>query len=158
MINWAMKPSTNLPSIYAKKAADAVSPNNQVGSPIRGFVSGALEGAGHVVDDMTSPIGIASMVAPWLRGAKPVESGILSLGRLAEARGISPSMLPSELISSGMESGYNAPRIAEAAKYAQGIEDTAYDANKIAGKVRMPVGGDIDVAELMRKLNAYRGK
>lgn len=127
MINWAMSPTTNIPSKLAKKGSDYISPTNRVNSPIRGFLSGALEGAGKLGDDMTSPMSLAGLAigaSPWMRGSQALQS----LGRVNEFRpgiGIGPSELPADLISRGSESIYNTARnIPQAAKSA---EDAIYD-------------------------------
>lgn len=57
----------------AKKASEAISPPNQVGSPMRGFLSGAIESAGRMGDDATSPAGIAMSLLPSVGAARMVK-------------------------------------------------------------------------------------
>ena len=110
-MNWAFKPLTDKPSIYAKKQADkfdtaATDPQanrtfnpqsylgnyedfaNKFNAQVRGGISGGMEGIGNYVSDMTSPVGIAGMLAG---GAGSLLS---KLGRGASnaARALGPTM------------------------------------------------------------------
>jgi hypothetical protein len=167
-MNWLLDPTTDLPSRGAKKISDFISPSNDANPNIyKGFLSGAVEGAGDYASGMTSPLALAGMAigaTPWLKGAK----ALTGLGRVAEARGISPSILPPGLISSGAEGVYNAAKsIPRAAK---SLEDLAYEVvmnpNKIktgiggnfnvGNPVRNSVGGGMDTINEMRRIKEFR--
>jgi hypothetical protein len=156
-MNWLLKPTTNFPSRMMQRASEHFSPPNEVGNPLRGFMSGAAEGAGNVMDDMTSPFSMATALlgAPWLKG---LGRGVQSLGRLDELRGINPSQLPMDMIPQGAESIFNAARSGRLAEQATNLDDIAEAGSRAAQKIRMPIGGNIDVADMMQKLNAFRGK
>jgi len=109
--NWAMKPLTNKPSIYAKKQADrfdeaAQDPQanrtfdpqsylgnyedfaNKFNAQVRGGIAGGMEGVGNYVSDMTSPIGLAGMLA----GGAGSLIGKLGRGASGAARALGPTM------------------------------------------------------------------
>ena len=152
MINWALKPTTEKPSIYAKQAAKNIdyprmpSSNfkpdsmlgkyegfgNQLQAMGRGGIAGGIEGLGDLASGMTSPFSIAATLAgmPWASrlssGARGVNAGANALSRVApEVSGIAPSMLPAELASVGSESIYNSARTAP--KTIKSAEDAIYD-------------------------------
>lgn len=194
MLNWLMKPTTDLPSRGAKRLSDAVSPMDQEGSPLRGFISGATESAGRMADDMTSPLSLALMAAgPLMRGLSSGSKAIgPSMELLQEApaikqmapkvddvdaligdmyrnlakvpnagqrtmnSGISPSMLPPEMVQRGSESIYNTARAGDMMKGASSVENMAKGGNY--GNPRIPMGGDINLAEMMAKVAKARGK
>ncbi len=82
MLNWLLKPTTELPSRLAKKASDAISPADKEGSIARGFLSGATEGAGKLASDMTSPLSLA-MTALGAGGARALGSAGKSIYKAA---------------------------------------------------------------------------
>jgi len=110
-MNWAFKPLTDKPSIYAKKQADkfdtaATDPQanrtfnpqsylgnyedfaNKLNAQVRGGISGGMEGIGNYVSDMTSPVGIAGMLA----GGAGSLIGKLGRGASSAARALGPTM------------------------------------------------------------------
>lgn len=85
MINWLLKPTTDIPSRLAKKASDFISPVDKEGSVGRGFLSGAIEGAGNVASDMTSPLSLASgALGTVARGAKSIYNTGKTVSKLAQ--------------------------------------------------------------------------
>lgn len=80
------QPLTDLPSRAAKKISNTIGPSesssNVPVSTARGFLSGAVEGAGNVVSDMTSPLSIAMMGLGLPRGVKNLKS-LMSAGESA---------------------------------------------------------------------------
>lgn len=89
MWDWLTSPMTDAPSRFAKGVGDMISPANQEGSMLRGFLSGAAEGAGNVVSDMTSPLGIASLasggVGGFLRGIGPMRNATGAINNIKRA-------------------------------------------------------------------------
>lgn len=185
MINWALKPTTDKPSIYTKKMGetfDRVAQDPQVNrtfdpqtylgqyedfankfnAQVRGGITGAIEGAGDYISGLTSPFSIAATAtgaAPFMRGAQT----ITSLGRIAPRAeqaisGIGPTanMIP-EWVAMGAEDAYNAGRsIYQPLKTA---EDVAYEVVK-AGKdpIRSQIGGGFNLQKALESLNQARGK
>lgn len=64
MPNWLVDPLTTAPSRGARYLADKIDPPTGEGGRMRGFLAGALTGAGDLASDMTSPAGIASSILP----------------------------------------------------------------------------------------------
>ncbi len=109
------KPLTTLPSQGAGILSRQISrPNDANPTKLKGFMSGTLESIGSMGDDMTSPLSLAmmagggSILSPFMKSSKEISS----LGRVAESMGISPSMLPKDLIPSDSQaqSIYNASK------------------------------------------------
>jgi len=172
--SWALSPTTNVPSRAAKQVSDWISPSNEEGSPLRGFLSGAVEGVGNLADDMTSPASIAGTaagVAPWMRGAKV----LTNLGRINELRnaGSTATHLPAGMIAEGGEAAYNAANAARSTlpKMGRSADDIAYESimnlpNKIRSSIggsfnssnipRSSVGGGMDTINEMRRIKEFR--
>ena len=70
-MNWFFKPKTDIGSRAGKAVGEFANPSNREGNSLRGFIQGASEGAGGLVDDMTSPFSLMMSAAglPWLKGA-----------------------------------------------------------------------------------------
>ena len=177
-MNWAMKPLTNKPSIWAKKAADTIDqPSaqssrtfepggylgqyedfaNKLQGQIKGGIAGGIEGAGYLLSSMTSPmslLGSATGMAPWLKGAQQ----LTSLGNMAHRipgpmKGVGPSVNIPELIAKGGEDVYNAGRSAYA-PIAKSLEDVAYNTVRTGNDpIRKQIGGTFNLAEAMRRSN-----
>jgi len=105
--------------------------------------------------------------APAIRQAMPSVDDVGSLigdmqrnlARIPNARGVAPSAnLPAEMIPRGLEASYNSPRLATAAQSVNSLDDVAQAGSMAANKMRMPIGGNIDVAGLMQQLNRARGR
>lgn len=218
MIDWAMKPLTDKPSIYARKAADAIdAPRdpgenrfgrygdfaNKLQAMARGGIAGATEGVGNLLSDATSPLSIISNLAgaggmnKLLQGANSMSRGVgptidileslpvkqvagsmddvdSVLGDMARnlakipnrgggmpsaPPGISPSMMPAEMVGRGGESIYNANRAGKMAQYGNELDDIAQSGSQVAGKMRMSLGGNnLNIPEMMAKLAAARGR
>ncbi len=90
MWDWLTSPMTDAPSRFGRSVGDMISPANQEGSMIRGFLSGAAEGAGNVASDLTSPLGMASAALPWLRGIGPMRNAAGAINNIK--RSIEPTI------------------------------------------------------------------
>lgn len=160
--DWLLKPTTELPSIYAKRLSSAISPINEIPSPSRGFLSGAVEGAGDLISGMTSPLSLATTAIgmPWLRSAaQPIRMGLNSIrGVNRSLSPIAPEGLPAELIYRGGEEAFNAAKsIYSPAR--KTVEDLAYEIVKRGpDPINKSIGGSFNLAEAMRRSNAARGK
>lgn len=158
-MNWLFEPTTDLPNKLGRYASEHFSPPNEIGNRFKGFMSGASEGAGNVLAGMTSPFGIATslMGMPWMKGLGNAGRAMQSLGRLDEARGISPSMLPSELVGQTGQSIYNSARTLPNA--ARSLEDIAYEVVRTGNDpVRRGIAGGVDLAKMMANASRARGK
>lgn len=154
------KPLVDFPSRLAKRGSEIISPHNEVGSPMRGFLSGALEGAGDLASSMTSPLslGLTAMGLPWTRSMGSIPS---SLGRIAEttmpkAGGIFSSMIP-EWAAVGEEGAFNSAR--GGLFKPKSVEDLAYEVVR-SGRdpIRRQIGGNFNVADMMAKTNSMRSR
>lgn len=71
--NWATTPLTNIPSELANSVANEIDFPSLDRSPMRarleGMAGGMAQGIGNVVDDMTSPLGLAMTLGPKIPGA-----------------------------------------------------------------------------------------
>lgn len=160
-MNWFFKPSTDIGKRAAGAYGNFINPPNEEGNRFKGLMHGMAEGAGGLADDMTSPFSLLMSLAgaPWLKGAMRGGKALSGIGRTAEGMSSIPrATLPAQLIERGGEAGYNISRAAEMAKDAVRLEDIAHEGSKAAGRVRMPVDGGIDVAQMMADLNKARGK
>lgn len=118
-------PLTDLPSRVAKRVSTKISPPNEVGSPLRGFMSGAVEGLGNQLTDMTSPLSLGMGALSGGAGA------LLSRGARSAARVAKPLMappptfaagrLPAEMVAVGDEAIHNAPRMLRMADEAANV-------------------------------------
>jgi hypothetical protein len=129
--NWATTPLTNLPSEFASMGANALDKPSLDRSPLRarieGFAGGALEGLGGLVDDATSPLGIATTLGPEMIGA-----GIKGATRLAG--------YPTELTGKVIKNyGIGIPRIIES-RMQRGIERGVGQGIEKLGKGMKSVG------------------
>lgn len=70
-MNWLFKPTTNIGSRVGKAAGEFFNPSNEVPSRMKGFMQGASEGAGGLIDEASSPFSLMMSLAgaPWLKGA-----------------------------------------------------------------------------------------
>lgn len=78
--NTITTPLTDAPSRFARFVGDKIDPKSGEGGYFRGFAAGALEGAGDLVSQFTSPLDLAATVT----GAGAVKTGLSSLRRASQ--------------------------------------------------------------------------
>lgn len=182
MPHWLIEPLTKAPSRLAKKAADKIDPPQGEGGRLRGFLAGALEGVGDLASEATSPIGMATSLIP---AARPlgrlarqsplygIDDTIRSSRRMMdESRALSRGMksegdvdlaelyerLGPEFVPIGGEDIMNTVRRARMANEALKLKQVSGEGTRFTGK-RMPIGGnDVDVVEMMQKIDRARGR
>lgn len=170
MPHWLTNPLTKAPSRFARKLADKVDPPTGEGGRIRGFLAGALEGAGDVLSEATSPLGMAASAIPALkplgRLAKQsplygVNDTIRNSRRLIdESKDLSQlyDRIGPEFVPIGGEDIFNmVRRLKQTEKIAKG-KKIAEDATRFVQHKALPISGDIDIAEMMQRVARARGR
>lgn len=156
-MNWLFKPTIQPGKRLAEAYGQHINPPNEEGNMLRGFMQGAAEGAGGVIDDMSSPFSLMMTAAgmPWLKSAGRGLSSLSGIGRTA--KGVSPAVLPAQLVERGGEGLYNASK--SAAPIAKTVEDLAYEVVRRGNDtINKQIGGGFNLAEAMRRSNSARGK
>lgn len=96
MPNWRsiFDPLTEAPTRFADDLAGYVDPQYGEGGMMKGFAAGAMQGAGRLASDMTSPFSLATSAIPALGRLKNLKSLAALKGLAPEAaavEGIGPS-------------------------------------------------------------------
>jgi hypothetical protein len=150
------RPLTELPSELGDYAAESIDPLEGDRGYVRPFIAGSLQGAGDVLSDMTSPMSLLSS-ATGLSAISRLGKGVR---RVSEAipdeiySRLGPEFLPN---TEAARNAFNRLRKSQLLEDAQKVKDVSYEGSRLTTG-RIPVSGNVDVAEAMARIAKARGR